>query len=185
MHVFRHPSAAQHKLVMAPTKTMLRFVISLSVHVVQVETALTLAWTNSIQGHVRGKIGGVFAVASSLGNALGPPALSSLLAWSLQASASGRGSKKRLVDYHAVFVVEAILMVVITVLGRKVLTLQSLTVPIETRRGVEYESLSLSSGEDTAPSRGGENLVETRTTSHRVENDGRRWRNPQARLAVE
>jgi len=119
-------------------------------HAVQAETAMTLAWTNSVPAHVRGKIGGVFAVAMGLGRLIGPPALSSLMAWSLHAP-SGRGDNG-FVDYHAVFVVEAVVMVGITVLGRKAWTLESLTVPIENRHGTEYESLSQSSGEARMPS---------------------------------
>ena len=142
-------------------------------HIVQAETALTLAWTNSVPVEVRGKVGGVFAVAMGLGTVVGPPALSIFMAWSLQAH-------NRLVDYHAVFVAEAILMVFITVLGRKALTLESLTVPVENRQGVEYESLSQSSGGARTPSSAEESLVEVITTARRVENGQRRRHSPAA-----
>lgn len=68
--------------------------------------------------------------------------LCTLLAWSLQSS-------NVLLDYHAVFVIEMVLMSVIFVLGRKVLTLEALTIPIEDRHGAEYESVSVSSTDIT------------------------------------
>lgn len=137
---------------------------------------MTLAWTNSVPVEVRGKVGGIFAVATGLGGVAGPPALSSLMAWSLDAS--GGGKHDSIVDYHAVFVVEAALMVVFTVLGRKALTLESLTVPIESRQDVGYGSLSRSSGEAGTPSSSGENLSEA-ATLRRAQN-GQRWPNPPA-----
>ncbi len=138
---------------------------------VQVETALTLAWTNSVPADVRGKIGGAIAVSISLGSVVGPPALSGLMAWSLE-DRSGRRDNV-LVDYHAVFVIEAALMVVITALGREALTLETLTVPIENRRGVDYGSLSQSSGEATSRSSSAENISED-AISRSVENGQRR-----------
>jgi len=136
-------------------------------HVVQVDTALTLAWTNSVPVHVRGKVGGAIAVSISLGSVVGPPALSSLMAWSL-GSSSGRANNV-FTDYHAVFVIEAVLMAVITALGREALTLETLTVPIENRNGMDYGSLSQWSGEATTPSSSRENLAEA-GTSPRTEN---------------
>ncbi len=153
---------------------------TLVAHAVQVETAMTLAWTNSVPVHVRGKVGGAFAVVMSLGSVVGPPALSSLMAWSLQ-TPSGQGNDKYWpVDYHAVFVVEAVLMVVITVLGREALTLESLTLPIERRRDMGYDALSQSSGEASTPSGSGESLTEAVVaTTWRMEN-GQRRRHPPA-----
>lgn len=68
--------------------------------------------------------------------------LCTLLAWSLESS-------NVLLDYHAVFVVEMVLMSVIFVLGRNVLTLEALTIPIEDRHGAEYESISVPSTDST------------------------------------
>lgn len=111
---------------------------------------MNLASANAVPVEVRGKVGGIFAVSGSLGRTVGPAALSSLLAWSLHANPStSGGGNNRLVDYHAVFVVEMVLMVVVVVLGRKALTLESLTVPVEHRRGVEYELVPQPSGETT------------------------------------
>lgn len=107
---------------------------------------MNLASANAVPVEMRGKVGGIFAVSGSLGRVLGPAALSNLLAWSLHAKPlSGRDNW--LVNYHAVFVVEMVLMVVVIVLGRKAFTLESLTVPVEHRRGAEYEPVSQSSGE--------------------------------------
>lgn len=96
---------------------------------------MNLASANAVPVKMRGKVGGMFAVCGALGRAIGPAALSSLLAWSLHAdSPSGLDNTTGIVDYHAVFVVEMVLMVVVTILGRKAFTLESLTVPIEQRR---------------------------------------------------
>ena len=100
----------------------------------QAETAMNLASANAVSVERRGKVGGIFAVSGSLGRVIGPAALSSLLAWSLRANHRGGEDDARLVDYHAVFVVEMLVMVVVIVLGRKALTPESLMVPIEHRR---------------------------------------------------
>lgn len=140
---------------------------------------MNLASANAVPAKMRGKIGGVFAVAGALGRVVGPAALSSLLAWSLDATpASGRGNNM-LVDYHAVFVVLMGLMVVLTVLGWKALTLESLTVPIENRHGAEYESVSQSSREADTPIGSSDSLAEAATTASRAEN-GQRRRDPAA-----
>ena len=111
---------------------------------------MNLASANAVPVKTRGKVGGIFAVSGSLGRVIGPAALSSLLAWSLHANPPGGGDNTGLVDYHAVFVVETLIMVVVIVLGRKALTLESLTVPIESRRhGAEYEPVSQSNHERT------------------------------------
>ncbi|CAB1117157.1 unnamed protein product [Ectocarpus sp. CCAP 1310/34] len=107
-----------------------------------VETAMNLASANAVPVPMRGKMGGIFAVASSFGRVIGPAGLCTLLAWSLQSS-------NVLMDYHAVFVVEMVLMSVMFVLGRNVLTLEALTIPVEDRRGAEYESISVSSTDIT------------------------------------
>ncbi|CAM9838758.1 unnamed protein product [Ectocarpus sp. 8 AP-2014] len=107
-----------------------------------IETAMNLASANAVPVPMRGKIGGIFAVASSFGRVIGPAGLCTLLAWSLQSS-------NMLLDYHAVFVVEMVLMSVMFVLGRNVLTLEALTIPIEDRHGADYESISVSSTEIT------------------------------------
>lgn len=109
---------------------------------------MSLASANAVPVKMRGKVGGIFAVSGSLGRVIGPAALSSLLAWSLHARSSS-DRHNRLVDYHAVFVVEMVLMVVVVLLGRKALTLESLTIPIEHRHGAEYEPVLQWSGEIT------------------------------------
>eukprot|EP00903_Cladosiphon_okamuranus_P010938 g10330.t1 len=115
------------------------------------ETAMNLASANAVPVEMRGKVGGIFAVSGSLGRAIGPAALSNLLAWSLHANPSTTaGGNNWLVDYHAVFVVEMLLMVVVLVLGRKALTLESVTVPVEHRHDVAYELVSQPSSETTA-----------------------------------
>lgn len=112
---------------------------------------MSLASANAVPVKTRGRVGGIFAVAGAFGRAIGPAALSSLLAWSLDATPSSGGGNNVLVDYHAVFVVLMVLMVVVFVLGLKALTLESLTVPVEDRRGEAYESVSLSTGDTDAP----------------------------------
>lgn len=86
-------------------------------------------------------------MSGSLGRVIGPATFSSLLAWSLE-STDARGG---VVDYHVVFVLAAILMVVIILLGRRSFTLESMTVPIE-NRGVAYSPFPLVH-DDRAPSR--------------------------------
>lgn len=94
---------------------------------------MNLASANAVPVKMRGKVAGFFTISASLGRAIGPAGCSALLAWSL-------GSNK-LFDYHAMFVVLMILMVVVVVLGRKALTLEALTVSIENRHLAEYESV--------------------------------------------
>lgn len=112
---------------------------------------MNLAAANAVPIETRGKVGGVFAVSGSLGRVIGPAGLSSLLAWSLHDKPlRGGGANNALVDCHAVFVVEMVLMVAVIALGRKALTLESLTVPIEHRHGAQYEPVSQSTGETKA-----------------------------------
>eukprot|EP00752_Nemacystus_decipiens_P005351 g4852.t1 len=89
------------------------------------ETAMNLASANAVPVESRGRIGGIFSMSASLGRVIGPAVLSSLLAWSLHADPPGHGDDHWLVDYHAVFVAEMVLMVVVTALGRKSLTLDA------------------------------------------------------------
>lgn len=139
---------------------------------------MNLASANAVPVQMRGKIGGVFAFASALGRVIGPAALSSLLAWSLDTTRSGRGHSV-LIDYHAVFVVLTLLMVVVVVLGLNLLTLESLTIPVEDRHGKEYESVAQSSREADTPMNSSDRLHEAATTESRVEN-GQRRRHPAA-----
>eukprot|EP00904_Undaria_pinnatifida_P010345 jgi/Undpi1/6440/HiC_scaffold_20.g08921.m1 len=111
------------------------------------EIAATLASANAVPVNMRGKFGGIFSMSGSLGRVIGPATFSSLLAWSLE-STDARGG---VVDYHVVFVLAAILMVVIILLGRRSFTLESMTVPIE-NRGVAYSPFPLVH-DDRAPSR--------------------------------
>lgn len=92
---------------------------------------MNLASANAVPVKMRGKVAGFFTISASLGRAIGPAGFSSLLAWSL-------GGNK-LLDYHAMFVVLTILMIVFIILGWKVLTLEALTVSIEDRHLEEYE----------------------------------------------
>ncbi|CAN0449076.1 unnamed protein product [Pylaiella littoralis] len=136
------------------------------------ETAVNLASANAVPVKMRGKVGGVFAVAAAVGKVIGPAALSSLLAWSLNV-APGRGrSINVLVDYHALFVVLMVLMVVVIMLGLKALTLESLTVPVEDRHGEEYLSVSQSISSS-------DSFAEATITDSRVDN-GQRRRHPEA-----
>lgn len=73
-------------------------------------------------------------MVGSVGRVIGPPTLSSLLAWSLESTGG--------VDYHLVFVLEAIFMLVIVLLGLRSFTLASLTIPIE-HRHASYEHFPL------------------------------------------
>ncbi|CAN0413405.1 unnamed protein product [Pylaiella littoralis] len=136
------------------------------------ETAVNLASANAVPVKMRGKVGGVFAVAAAVGRVIGPAAFSSLLAWSLNV-APGRGrSINVLVDYHALFVVLMVLMVVVIMLGLKALTLESLTVPVEDRHGEEYLSVSQSISSS-------DSFAEATITDSRVDN-GQRRRHPEA-----
>lgn len=99
---------------------------------------------------MRGKFGGIFSMAGSLGRVIGPPTLSSVLAWSLESThASGGGGRG--VDYHLVFVLEAVLMLVIILLGLRSFTLVAMTIPIENRRAT-YEPFPLVDDWDRATS---------------------------------
>lgn len=116
----------------------------------QVEIASTLASANAVPAKMRGKFGGVFSMAGSLGRVVGPPTLCSLLAWSLESNhpSGGRGGG---MDYHLVFVLEAILMIVIFLLGLRSFTLVSMTIPIENRHAT-YEPFPLVDDRDPAGS---------------------------------
>ena len=56
---------------------------------------------------------------------MGPAGLSSLLAWSFHRPSIG----VVVVDYHLVFMIESIFMVMIVILGFRTFTLESLTLP--------------------------------------------------------
>lgn len=107
----------------------------------QMEIASTLASANAVPANMRGKFGGIFSMAGSLGRVIAPPTLSSLLAWSLE-STHPSGSGDRGVDYHLVFVLQAIMVVVILLLGLRAFTLVSMTIPIGNRRAT-YEPFPL------------------------------------------
>lgn len=92
---------------------------------------------------------------------MGPAVLSSVLAWSLHSSSTnGQGGR---LDYHLVFVLEAILMLVVTLLGRRVLTLEALTIPVEDRSR-RYEALEVEQRDDCSV-HNGDNLVEVHRTN--------------------
>lgn len=131
---------------------------------------MSLASANAVPVKTRGRVGGIFAVSSALGRAIGPAALSSLLAWSLDVAPGSGGGNNVLVDYHAVFVVLMVLMVAVFVLGLKALTLESLTVPVEDRHGEAYESVSPSTGEADA------SLFTAATTSSRRQQLKEGWK---------
>lgn len=140
----------------------------------QAGTALILVSANAVPANVRGQFGGLFAVAGSLGRALGPAVLSSLLAWSLHSpsSSSANGLGGPFVDYHLVFVLEAILMLVVTLLGMKVFTLEALTIPVEDRPRL-YEALEVEQRDDCSDVDNGVLLVEVH-----IENGACRRRDP-------
>lgn len=66
-------------------------------------------------------------------------------------------------DYHLVFVLEAILMLVVTLLGRRVLTLEALTIPVEDRSTL-YEALEVEQRDDCSV-HSGDHLVEVYRTN--------------------
>lgn len=94
----------------------------------QYETATTVAMANAVPAHMRGQLSALVGVGGALGRIAGPASLSNLLAWSLSYSSAKYGW---LVDYHLVFVIESIVMVIVVLLGFHALTLASLTTPVE------------------------------------------------------
>jgi len=87
-----------------------------------------IALANAVPAHLRGQLSTLVAVGGSLGRIIGPAGLSSLLAWSLYCPPTKYGG---LVDYHLVFVIESIIMVVIVLIGSCTFTLASLTKPVD------------------------------------------------------
>lgn len=66
-------------------------------------------------------------------------------------------------DYHLVFVLEAILMLVVTLLGRRILTLEALTIPVEDRSR-PYRALEVEQRDDRSVPNG-DTLVDVRRTN--------------------
>lgn len=86
----------------------------------QVNLALAVASTSMVPTKMRGKLGGLYNTAESLGRFLGPAGFSVTYAWSISSSAF------EWVDYHFVFYFSAFVLFGVAVLGWRTLTLEKL-----------------------------------------------------------
>lgn len=91
--------------------------------------ALTVASTSIVPQAQRGKLGGLFMTAESLGRFLGPASFSSTFAWSISTSAPGW------IDYHFVFYLSAAIIAAVLALGWRTFTLEALTKPADRSAG--------------------------------------------------
>lgn len=77
----------------------------------QVMLALTVASTNIVPQHQRGKLSGLFMTSESLGRFTGPASFSNVYAWSISPRAPGW------VDHRFVFFLPAAIMAAVVALG--------------------------------------------------------------------
>lgn len=93
----------------------------------QVNIGLTIASTNAVPPHHRGKLSGLYNTAESLGRFTGPVGYATAFAHTISPSAE----HWRLVDYHSVFYASAAVMAVVSVLCWRNLTSETMTKPSE------------------------------------------------------
>ncbi|CAM9933856.1 unnamed protein product [Scytosiphon promiscuus] len=91
--------------------------------------ALTVTSTNIVPQHQRGKLGGLFMTAESLGRFLGPASFSTTFAWSISTYAPGW------VNYHFVFYLSAATMVAVLALSWRAFTVEDPAKPSERSAG--------------------------------------------------
>lgn len=84
--------------------------------------ALTVLSTAAVPPNQRGKFGGLFITAESIGRFMGPAGFSNMYAWSISPSAKSLG-------YRFVFVLAAIFMGVVGLMGWRILSAENLPGP--------------------------------------------------------
>lgn len=90
----------------------------------QISLALSLGSTTLVPSRMRGKLGGLYNTAESLGRFSGPVGYSTTYAWSV--SPSALEAFGGWIDYHLVFCVSALALVLAGVVSWKTMTLENL-----------------------------------------------------------